>query len=251
MRKICTVFMAGIIVFCCSPVFAKNPADEAWASYMSGDYNRAITICKSASGSSMALDRSCYLMGLSYLKLGKADTARDKFKTVLENCPTSDIRDSALLGLSDSYYVEGDFRLAECYYQGLIDDFPYSSTIASAYLRLGNAQLKLGKSKQAQKSFDNILKFFPLSPEYEDARKHLSKKIEYFSVQLGAFSKRVNADALLSTVRAKGYNVFMEEGNDKGESIYRVKVGKFLSKEDAEAEAGKLKNSGYSVRIVT
>lgn len=189
-------------------------------------------------------------MGLSYLKLGKTELAREKFRAVIENCPTSDIRDSVLLGLCDSYYLEGDFKLAECYYQGLLEDYPYTSNAAAVYLRLGNSQQKLCKLKQAQKSFDTVLKFYALSPEYEEALENVSKQVECFSIQLGAFSKEENADILLKELYSKGYQAFVEKGDSKGKTIYRVKVGKFSSREDADTEAKKLKKSGYSVRIV-
>ncbi|MCA1713712.1 MAG: SPOR domain-containing protein, partial [Gammaproteobacteria bacterium] len=56
-----------------------------------------------------------------------------------------------------------------------------------------------------------------------------------FAVQLGAFSKATDADALRDRVRAAGFSAFTESvDTDKG-TLTRVRVGPVASRADADA----------------
>ena len=90
---------------------------------------------------------------------------------------------------------------------------------------------------------------YSLSLEAKEARSYLKKKIPSFSIQVGAFSKRENAERLSENLRKKGYDVFVEKSYENDKLIYRVKVGRFDTKKGAEEEAVKLKKEGFSVKI--
>ncbi len=53
-------------------------------------------------------------------------------------------------------------------------------------------------------------------------------------VQLGSFSNQVNAQGLVSKLQAQGFAAFIEELADNSESIFRVRVGPELDRDDAE-----------------
>ncbi len=53
-------------------------------------------------------------------------------------------------------------------------------------------------------------------------------------VQLGSFSNRANAQGLVTGLQAQGYPAFIEELAEDTESIFRVRVGPELKREDAE-----------------
>ena len=52
-------------------------------------------------------------------------------------------------------------------------------------------------------------------------------------VQLGSFSSTANADNLVERVRAEGFSAFKESINSSGSTIYRVRVGPFLERDEA------------------
>ena len=52
-------------------------------------------------------------------------------------------------------------------------------------------------------------------------------------VQLGSFSSTDNADRLVARVRAEGHSAYKEAISSSGSTIYRVRVGPFLEREEA------------------
>lgn len=68
-----------------------------------------------------------------------------------------------------------------------------------------------------------------------------------YRVQTGAFSNKANADALLTKVKAKGFDTYMIQ--DGG--LYKVQVGAYSSKTNADAQAAKLKAAGFDTYVTT
>lgn len=65
-----------------------------------------------------------------------------------------------------------------------------------------------------------------------------------YRVQVGAFSVKSNADKLDSELKAKGYSTII-----KHDTLYRVQVGAFSVKTNAENMAKELQSKGYSTII--
>lgn len=62
-----------------------------------------------------------------------------------------------------------------------------------------------------------------------------------YRVQVGAFKKKGNADNLAKKLKAQGYDVIVKKVGD----LYKVQCGAFSKKENAEALYKKLVNDGY------
>lgn len=73
------------------------------------------------------------------------------------------------------------------------------------------------------------------------------ESVTLYRVQLGAFSKKENAERLLAQAKEVAADAFMTEY----EGLYRVQVGAFKNMVNAEALAKKLKAAGYAVYITT
>lgn len=73
-----------------------------------------------------------------------------------------------------------------------------------------------------------------------------SKKTLY-RVQTGAFSKKDNAAALASKLKAAGFDTYIVQSD----SLYKVQVGAYSVKANADAMAAKLKLAGYDTYITT
>lgn len=75
------------------------------------------------------------------------------------------------------------------------------------------------------------------------------KKDAFYRVQIGAFSVKSNAEAFLANVREMGLQAFLVPLQNDGK-FYRVQVGAFSSKENAEAYMKKVKAMGLQAFVV-
>ena len=71
-----------------------------------------------------------------------------------------------------------------------------------------------------------------------------------WSVQLGSFASRVNADNLTRQVKGQGFSVFVLPGGSGSAVRYRVRVGPLADRESAERMAAKLKSLGHVGSLV-
>jgi DedD protein len=71
-----------------------------------------------------------------------------------------------------------------------------------------------------------------------------------WSVQLGSFGSRANADNLTRQVKGQGFSVFVLAGGSGTSVRYRVRVGPLADRESAERMAAKLKSLGHVGSLV-
>ena len=72
-----------------------------------------------------------------------------------------------------------------------------------------------------------------------------SQEQPLYRVQVGAFNKKENADKLLSKIKAAGFDTYMVQLN----GLYKVQVGAFSDKANADATMAKLKQLGFEAYI--
>ena len=65
-----------------------------------------------------------------------------------------------------------------------------------------------------------------------------------WGVQLGSFAKRGNAAALSDWCREQGYNVKIAAATEQGDTLYRVRVGPFATRGDAQSAKAELALQG-------
>ena len=65
-----------------------------------------------------------------------------------------------------------------------------------------------------------------------------------YTVQVGAFSKEVNAQNLAKEIRDKGYQTYVVTYVVKGKTFHKVQVGEFKSSQEAQNIVQKLKELG-------
>lgn len=68
-----------------------------------------------------------------------------------------------------------------------------------------------------------------------------------YRVQVGAYSVRSNADNMLAKIKAKGFDAFIT----KVDGMYKVQVGAYSVKSNADAQLKKIKNAGFDAFITT
>ncbi len=68
-----------------------------------------------------------------------------------------------------------------------------------------------------------------------------------YRVQVGAYSKKANADAMLEKLKKAGFDTYMVQVD----GLYKVQVGAYAKKSNADAMAAKLKAAGFDTYITT
>ena len=71
-----------------------------------------------------------------------------------------------------------------------------------------------------------------------------------WSVQLGSFASRANADNLTRQMKGQGFAAFVLPGGSGSSLRYRVRVGPLTDRESAERMAAKLKSLGHVSSLV-
>lgn len=76
----------------------------------------------------------------------------------------------------------------------------------------------------------------PASPAQSENREQVA-----WVVQVGSFSQSNNALSLRDKLRSNGFTAFVEKLKSDGETIYRVRIGPELKKENAEKQLQRLR----------
>lgn len=81
-------------------------------------------------------------------------------------------------------------------------------------------------------------------PETKEARENPGTRTagKTWSVQVNSFPDEKSAHDLIDRLKNKGYNAFVTEATVTGKTWYRVRVGRFTSREEAEKTEAALKN---------
>ncbi|PKL51654.1 MAG: septal ring lytic transglycosylase RlpA family protein [Nitrospira bacterium HGW-Nitrospira-1] len=77
-----------------------------------------------------------------------------------------------------------------------------------------------------------------------------SEKTGPFAVQVGAFTENINAIQLKAALKLKYPNVYIQEGEVKGATYYRVRVGNFADYNAALSIAEQLGQEGYQALLM-
>jgi DedD protein len=67
-----------------------------------------------------------------------------------------------------------------------------------------------------------------------------------WTVQLGTFASRANAERLVRELKGQGFAAFSSESGSSGRELYRVRVGPAADRAAAEALGAKLRAAGHT-----
>lgn len=162
-------------------------------------------------------DELYYLKGLSELKLGRFNDARRSFEYILSEYSRSKRVFEANLGIGDAYMIEGNSQRAIKIYEEMLEKYPKDDNISAVRQRI---ERRRGRAEP-----DNSRGIY---------------------IQAGCFKNRSNAEKLSMKLSDEGYKSHVEPSAG---GLYRVKIGRYPSKEDARAAAARLKQKGYAAGI--
>ncbi|MDD4955970.1 MAG: SPOR domain-containing protein [Candidatus Omnitrophica bacterium] len=220
-----------------------SPLDEAYKDYLSNDYEEALQKARSLPRS----DETLYFLGLVYAKIGNLPQAREYLLLLNSNYPRSKLHEQGAIKLADTYFLEGDFTRARQIYEGLARKSNASNYSSLIYLRLSQIAEKEGRWDDKKKYLNIIKEKYPSGSELfvADAPK---EQDDFFTIQVGAFSNRKNAMNLKNELNVK-YDVYIMEDKNAGYVLYKVRVGKFKDRKEAERMWGRLVKQGYPAKI--
>jgi tetratricopeptide (TPR) repeat protein len=225
------------------------------------------------------LDELYYLMGLCYLKTEDYEAGLSSFKKIKEDFAKSRFREDSQLGAGDCYFAKGDFALAAHEYKQLLADYPQTKLKPAVYYRLSQLGERSGDSQQQREYSEKLKREFPKSPEsgltvklFPDTRMAQVESLKtilpddrpsqvervsvvkpdiegIYCVQVGAFSKELNARNLAQKLKDKSYPAYVESATLKDRVIYKVRIGKFENRSQARKMEIELSGLGYPTKI--
>ena len=232
-------------------VYALN-LDKAKVYFLKGDYKQSILEGEKILanvGQSRDLDQLYYILGLSYMKDGNYLRASDIFEIILKEFKESKFKEEAKLGLADTYFLRSDYNKAQGCYKELMDENPRTRLRPIIYYRLSQIGFKKGDTQTAKAYLDKLNQDSPLNLETKINKELYSLSDIYYTVQVGAFSNRRNAQNLSQKLIQKGYPAYVEETSAQDKVVYRVRAGKFKLRQEAQELENKLTQEGYPTKI--
>lgn len=77
-----------------------------------------------------------------------------------------------------------------------------------------------------------------------------ASEMHTFRVQVGTFVSRDNADNLAADLKRRGYSARVKVVESEGRTLYRVQIGEYKNREDADKLSEELSSAGYSPVVV-
>ena len=111
-----------------------------------------------------------YRMAKQAFDQGDSDTARKKFKEILEKFPKSERADNAQFWIGEIYYREKWYEKAILEYQKVIENYPKGNKVPASLLKQGLAFLNLGDKNNSRLILEELIKKHPKSNEAKIAK---------------------------------------------------------------------------------
>jgi len=120
-------------------------------------------------------ENEIYRMAKQAFDQGDADTARKKFKELIEKFPKSDRADNAQFWIGEIYYREKWYEKAILEYQKVIENYPKGNKVPASLLKQGLAFLNLGDKNNSRLILEELIKKHPKSNEAKIAKDKVKR----------------------------------------------------------------------------
>ncbi|MDD4183690.1 MAG: tetratricopeptide repeat protein [Candidatus Omnitrophica bacterium] len=242
--KITALFVLAIVfIFNFSSLSYPSSLDEAYRDYLSNDYEEALQKAKSLQRN----DEVLYFLGLVYAKIGNFSQARECLISLTNNYPRSSLHEQGMIKLADTYFLEGDLPRAQQLYENMAKTAATSNYSSLVYLRLSQIAEKQGRWEDKKRYLNVLKEKYPLGNDIV-ITDTIKDQEDFFTIQVGAFSDRRNAVNLKNDLDNK-YDVYIIEDKTGSYVLYKVRVGKFKDRKEAERMWGRLVKQGYPAKI--
>ncbi len=87
--------------------------------------------------------------------------------------PNAEVADNAQYGVGECFFAQARFDSAAVEYARVEQAYPQGDKVPAALYKLALSQEKLGQSANARKTFEDLIKRYPLSGEAQLAHERL------------------------------------------------------------------------------
>ncbi len=184
------------------------------------------------------------------------DSALLYYKKVTNDYPQSRYADISYLEIAKIHIARESYTNAIVTLNELRRKFPDTTLKDEVLFWLGVSYLSTGQEKQGVSVLGNLRTTFPKSVWSERAANMIpTKKVpdvttEYFTIQVGSYRNMANAEKQTEELRGKDFDARIVEALVKGNTYYRVWVGKFSTIEQAKTFSLKLDSLGIKGNVV-
>ncbi|MEO0106103.1 MAG: tetratricopeptide repeat protein [candidate division WOR-3 bacterium] len=192
-----------------------------------------------------------------YYYLGRLNVNLDSsfyyYKIIIDRYPQSRYVDVAYLEIGKIFILKEDFSNALITFNELIKNYPNSDLKEEILFWLGFAYIETGNKESGYKTFNELINTYPNSIWASRAKNLLPSnqpKKEFYTVQVGSFRNKNNAETIVSELKAKGFDAKIIEAVVMDKIHYRVWVGEFETMEQAKTLALKLDSLGIKGNVV-
>jgi tol-pal system protein YbgF len=119
-----------------------------------------------------------YQLAFNLLRDGRymeSASAFDQFLTVFSSSP---LADNAQYWLAETYYVQRQFAMALPAFQEVVDEYPGSSKLPDALLKIGFCSYELQQLEDAQAALQRVVREFPTTTAARLATQRLERIIQ-------------------------------------------------------------------------
>lgn len=278
-QTVITILVLPLVLGCGLWAMSCFLSPNAWADitsaeklFLEGRYEQTVSAAdKLIERGARDKDELYYLKGLSQLKLKRFESARQSFKLLLSKYPRSNRIFDANVGIGDSYLLENNPGKAINIYDDMLSKFPNDRNVGVLYDRLTCSHKKMGNDTKVEEYNAKLNAASPLSFEASSVESQVRHPaptgtrgpVSNFtaktsaseasggnnSVQVGCFKNKKNAEKLRKKLSKERYDSYIELPGSSGDKLYRVKVGRLPTQEEAQSLANRLKRDGYSIKI--
>ncbi len=170
-------------------------------------------------------------------------------KRIYKEFPGSTYHDDALLYMEKLYYATGRYGEAISIFNTLKKQHPSSVYMDEALVWAIFSLKRMGKVDSSRTLERVLYKKYPASRWIPFIKKRAGSPAPSsykYTIQIGAFSRRENAEKLQRELKDKGISAFIVYSNN----YYKVRTGKFSDYTSAKKYLEELKKKGLSGIIV-
>lgn len=246
------IILALFIVPLC--LFSQD-IDEAIKLFNSSQYGRAREIFVQ-----VAKDKNNPRIAEAYYYLGRLSVVPDSalfyYNKVKTDYPQSRYADIAYLEIAKNNIARKKYENAIITLNELLRKYPDTDLQDEIMFWLGVSYMSSDKEKEGVSILENLRKTYPKSVWSERALTIIPSKDtpevphEYYTVQVGSYRNKSNAENYAEEIRKNGFSVQVVEALVKGNTYYRVWVGKLSTIEQAKAFSQKLEPLGIKGNVV-
>lgn len=227
--------------------FAETKSIEQ--ALISKNYNQAIRLAEKYLNSNTS-DKSKILFLLAEAYIGNANLvkAREALRSLYKQFPDSMYAKKAILRIADSYYLEYNYAQARKIYKRFLEKYNEDEFLPYAYLKLIYCEEKLGHW-DAKRYYMKVLKDNYSKSIEATKLDELERRGFHFVIQVGAFVDKKNALKLVRALQKDGESPDLVVEKQNGKRFYKVRIGEFEGRNNAESKLEDLLAKGYPARI--